>query len=159
MPLEYRFTGVSMKGPTSANSTISSNRRWISVRLMFRIAPLRKTFSRPVSSGWNPVPTSSSAPTRPRRRASPSVGGVIRERIFRSVLLPAPLCPMTPNISPGRTSNSMSRSAQNSCFLGRRPRRRNRSAICSVSSMYPPVVSPISNRLASPLTSMTASLI
>ena len=44
---------------------------------MLRIAPFRKTFSRPGQLGWNPVPTSSSAPTRPRSRASPSVGGVI----------------------------------------------------------------------------------
>ena len=34
-------------------------------RLMPRIAPLRKMFSRPVSSGWKPVPTSSRLPTRP----------------------------------------------------------------------------------------------
>ena len=33
---------------------------------MPRIAPLRKMFSRPVSSGWKPVPTSSRLATRPR---------------------------------------------------------------------------------------------
>src|SRR5437868_4670217 len=43
------------------NSTISSNRRRISPRLMPRMAPLRKMFSRPLSSGWKPVPT----PSRP----------------------------------------------------------------------------------------------
>ena len=32
---------------------------------MPRIAPFRKMFSRPVSSGWKPVPTSSRLPTRP----------------------------------------------------------------------------------------------
>ena len=48
-----------------ANSTISSKRLRISLRRMPRMAPLRKTFSRPVSSGWKPVPTSSSEPTRP----------------------------------------------------------------------------------------------
>ena len=37
----------------------------ISARRMPRIAPLRKMFSRPVSSGWKPVPTSSRLPTRP----------------------------------------------------------------------------------------------
>ena len=42
------------------------------------------------------MPTSSSAPTRPRISRSPSVGSVIRERIFSSVLLPAPLRPMMP---------------------------------------------------------------
>ena len=41
-------------------------------------APLMLMFSRPVSSGWNAVPTSSKAPTRPRTRATPSVGSVIR---------------------------------------------------------------------------------
>ena len=37
-------------------------------RDMPRTTPFRKMFSRPVSSGWKPVPTSSSAPTRPRMR-------------------------------------------------------------------------------------------
>src|SRR5207302_63753 len=69
-------------------------------------------FSRPVSSGWNPVPTSSRLPTRPRTSARPSVGSVIRDRIFSSVLLPAPLWPMTPSTSPGATSTETSRRAQ-----------------------------------------------
>ena len=34
-------------------------------RRMPRMAPFRKMFSRPVSSGWKPVPTSSRLPTRP----------------------------------------------------------------------------------------------
>ena len=43
-------------------------------------------FSRPVSSGWKPVPTSSRLASRPRRcDLAPSVGSVIRLRIFRSV--------------------------------------------------------------------------
>ena len=66
---------------------MSSNLRRISRRRMPRIAPLRKTFSRPVSSGWKPVPTSSSEPTRPLMPARPSVGSVIRERILSSVRL------------------------------------------------------------------------
>ena len=65
MPLEYRFTGVSRNCSTPENSTISSNLRTISLRRMPRIAPFRKMFSRPVSSGWKPVPTSSRLPTRP----------------------------------------------------------------------------------------------
>ena len=56
-------------------------------------------FSRPVSSGWKPVPTSSSAPTRPRVRETPEVGYVIRASILRSVVLPAPFGPMTPTTS------------------------------------------------------------
>jgi len=38
---------------------------------------------------------------RPRKRTSPSVGSVIRERIFSNVDLPAPLQPMIPSRSPG----------------------------------------------------------
>ena len=44
----------------------------------------------------------------------PLVGGVIRDRIFRSVLLPAPFRPMMPTTSPTRTSKLTSRSAQKS---------------------------------------------
>ena len=52
-------------------------------------------FSRPVSSGWNPVPTSSRLPTRPSSsRPAPSWARRSRLRIFSSVLLPAPLRPM-----------------------------------------------------------------
>ena len=36
-----------------------------------RMAPLRKMFSRPVSSGWKPVPTSSRLATRPLSRTCP----------------------------------------------------------------------------------------
>ena len=71
-------------------------------------------FSRPVSSGWNPVPTSSSDPTRPLVTPRPVVGGVIRARIFSMVLLPAPLRPMMPTVSPARISKETSFSAQNS---------------------------------------------
>ena len=60
-------------------------------------------FSRPVSSGWKPVPTSSRLPTRPRMTACPAVGVVIRVRSFRSVDFPAPLRPMTPRTSPCST--------------------------------------------------------
>src|SRR5271157_5042895 len=77
-------------------------------------------FSRPVSSGWNPVPTSSRLPTRPWTSTSPSVGSVIRERIFSSVLFPAPLRPMIPTTSPGRTSNDTSFNAQNGGFCSER---------------------------------------
>ena len=75
-------------------------------------------FSRPVSSGWKPVPTSSSEATRPRSRTQPSVGSVIRLRIFRSVLLPAPLRPMMPTTSPGWTSNETLRQGPEGLELG-----------------------------------------
>src|SRR5438105_4292144 len=95
-----------------AKSTISSNLRVISVRRMPRIAPFRKTFSRPVSSGWKPVPTSRRLPTRPVTSAWPRVGSVIRERIRSSVVLPAPFRPMIPSTSPSRTWKETSSSAQ-----------------------------------------------
>src|SRR5919198_4044066 len=87
---------------------------------MPRIAPFRKTFSRPVSSGWKPVPTSRRLPTRPVTSAWPRVGSVIRERTRRSVVLPAPFRPMIPSTSPSRTSKETSSSAQ-MCSRGVRP--------------------------------------
>ena len=42
---------------------------------------------------------------------------MIRERIFSSVLLPAPLRPMMPTTSPARMSKSMFLSAQNSLMI------------------------------------------
>ena len=57
-------------------------------------------FSRPVISLLKPVPTSSMEATRPRSRISPSVGAVMRDRIFNNVDLPAPLRPMMPSASP-----------------------------------------------------------
>ena len=44
----------------------------------------------------------------------PLVGFMMRLRIFRAVLLPAPLWPMMPNASPRFTSNERSCKAQNS---------------------------------------------
>src|SRR5512135_3658663 len=69
-------------------------------------------FSRPVSSGWKPVPTSSRLAIRPWMSIAPVVGRVIRVRSLSSVLLPAPLRPMIPTTSPWRISKSTSRSAQ-----------------------------------------------
>ena len=80
---------------------------------MPRIAPFRNTFSRPVSSGWNPVPTSSSDPTRPRTIAWPAVGSVMRDRILSSVLLPGAVAPDdADDLALARLSNETSRSAQ-----------------------------------------------
>ena len=102
-----------------------------------RTAPDRKTFSLPVSSGWNPVPTSSSEPTRPRTRTWPSVGGVIRERILSRVDLPAPLRPMMPTTSPSATSKDTLRSAQKvPGAFGVPPRPRTFDASSSPSSRY-----------------------
>src|SRR5574340_996774 len=107
-----------MKASTSAKATISSNLRAISRRDIPRMAPLRYTLSRPVSSGWNPVPTSSNPQKRPVMTARPFVGSVTRERIFSRVLLPEPLLPITPNTSPFLISNDTSRSAQRLSVAG-----------------------------------------
>src|ERR1039458_8641968 len=109
-----RLTDVSRNCSTPEKSTISSNFRLISALVMPRIAPLRKTFSRPVSSGWNPVPTSNRDAMRPLTFTSPLAGAVTRERIFSNVLLPAPFRPIIPKISPCLTEKETSRKAQKS---------------------------------------------
>ena len=76
--------------------------------------------SRPLSSGWKPAPSSSSAATRPCTVTRPRVGVSKRVASLSSVLLPEPLAPMTPSASPGATAKVTSRSAQNS---SRQPRR------------------------------------
>jgi hypothetical protein len=52
------------------------------------MASSRTLSSRPVSSGWKPVLTSSRLPTRPLIRTRPSVGSVMRLRIFSKMLFP-----------------------------------------------------------------------
>src|SRR5574341_1929918 len=83
-------------------------------------------FSRPLSSGSNPVPTSISEPTRPWISARPLVGSTIRERILSKVLFPAPFRPMMPTICPCGISKEASRSAQMISDPPRRPFRLNR---------------------------------
>ena len=68
---------------------------------MPRIAPLRKMFSRPGQLGVEAGADFQQAADAARAcRRSRSVGSVMRERIFSSVLLPAPLRPMMPTTSP-----------------------------------------------------------
>ena len=75
-------------------------------------------FSRPVSSGWKPVPTSSRLATRPvivdaaRGRLGDAATGS-----SAASLLPAPLRPMMPTTSPRLTSKLTSLSAQNSSVV------------------------------------------
>ena len=114
MPLEYSFTGRSMYVPISANRSICGNTRSISRREMPRISPFRKTFSRPVNSGLNPAPNSSSAAILPCVITRPRVGSRIPLTTCSSVLLPLPFGPTIPNTSPRSTPRFTSRSAQNS---------------------------------------------
>ena len=79
---------------------MSSKRTAMSRRLMPRIAALRKTFSRPDSSGWKPAPSSSSADIRLCTRTVPEFGWRMPAMHFSSVDLPEPFWPMTPNTSP-----------------------------------------------------------
>ena len=79
------------------------------------------TFSRPLSSGFNPVPSSSRLSTRPCTSNVPVVGYIAPLRILSSVLLPEPLTPMTPSDSPRRTVSETSRSAQKSSCRTTRP--------------------------------------
>src|SRR5438552_4106318 len=108
---------------------------------MPRIAPLRNTLSRPLSSGWNPVPTSSRLPTRPWTSARPPVGSVILDRIRNSVLLPAPFLPTIPTVCPRGTSKETSLSAHtwggsSGPRESRRPIARIAPAIVSRSDLY-----------------------
>ena len=103
-----------MNRSISAKATIWSNLCWISRRDMPMIEPFREMFSRPLSSGWKPAPTSMRAPSRPWATNEPEVGTVTRERILSSVLFPAPLAPTSPSISPRSSEKLTSLSAQNS---------------------------------------------
>jgi len=56
----------------------------------------------------------------------PEVGGVMRDRIFSRVDLPAPLRPMMPTTSPGSMEKETSRNAQNSSRAKPVPQRKRR---------------------------------
>ena len=76
------------------------------------MAPLRKMFSRPVRSGWNPVPTSNKLAIRPFTFMLPVVGAVTLANYFSNVDFPAPFLPIIPSISPCFTSKFISFNAQ-----------------------------------------------
>jgi hypothetical protein len=123
MPELYVLTGRSMKSPSSLNSTIFGKRSAISSSLIPSTEQFRRTFSRPVNSGWKPAPSSRRDETRPSTRTVPAVGREMPVRSFRSVDLPAPFSPMMPTVLPRRTSRRTSRSAQNSVWSFRRGRK------------------------------------
>jgi hypothetical protein len=52
--------------------------------------------SRPVKIGLNPAPSAISAPTLPRIVIDPASGLISPFSIFKSVVFPAPLCPISP---------------------------------------------------------------
>ncbi len=71
-------------------------------------------FSRPVSWGWNPVPSSSSAEMRPFATIRPVVGRWMLAMSRSRVDLPDPLWPMMPCIDPSWMSKDTPFRAQNS---------------------------------------------
>ena len=102
-----------MNSPMSAKSAISSTFSLISARVRPSRAPLKKMFSVPVSSPSKPVPSSIKGAIDPRITAQPDVGVMIPAATRRSVDLPAPFEPITPNVSPAGTSNETSLRAMN----------------------------------------------
>ena len=72
----------------------------VSSSVIPRIEQLRRMFSRPENSGWNPAPSSSSDAMRPFVSTSPTVGRVMPVSSFSRVLLPAPFSPMIPTVAP-----------------------------------------------------------
>jgi hypothetical protein len=77
-------------------------------------------FSRPVNSGLNPEPNSSSAATRPLTSTLPVVDDSVPQIICNNVDFPEPLRPIIPTVSPFLISKEMSFNAQNSlkyCFF------------------------------------------
>ena len=115
MPDEYVLTGMSMKvADIGEGQDASRSAPLISCSFRPRTAPYMKTFSRPVNSGLNPAPSSSSAATRPCSSTDPVVGVSVPHMSCSSVDLPEPLRPMMPTVAPGATSKLTSRSAQNS---------------------------------------------
>ena len=120
MPLEYTRIGSSIESASSAKAMMSSALAATSSRRMPSSTPLSKILSRPVSSGWNPAPSSSSGATRPWTRTVPDVGRSTPAISARIVLLPTPLRPMMPTDSPVATAKVTSCSTSRSTCRMRR---------------------------------------
>jgi hypothetical protein len=100
MPLEKRLTGVSMCRSISANSATASMRVATTSSGIPSEAANSVTFSRPVRSPWNPVPTASNGSTRPWTSIAPPVGTAVPARIWSNVDFPDPFVPTIPKASP-----------------------------------------------------------
>ncbi|MCY1384914.1 hypothetical protein D9M69_732230 [compost metagenome] len=72
-------------------STMSLNRLRVSLLLSPNRLAFRKMFSAPVSSWWNPTPSSMSGAIRPRLSTRPEVGCRMPLTNCSKVLLPEPL--------------------------------------------------------------------
>ena len=109
-----------MKSPISAKRSISGSACSTSAILSPRSWPAVIALDRPVNSGWKPMPSSSSAATRPSTSTAPSEGVAARAIIFKSVLLPAPLAPKMPTAEPAEASKVTSRSTHLGSWEGMR---------------------------------------
>src|SRR6266540_952735 len=108
-----------MNSWSSAKATMPSYAASVSRLDSPRKDAFRYTFSLPVSSGWNPAPSSSKAASRPRCRTIPEVGRRIPATILSRVVLPEPLCPIRPSELPSGTWTDTSRRAQKSSARNR----------------------------------------
>ena len=70
-----------------------------------------KTFSRPVKSGWKPVPICRSAWVSPTTTTLPLVGSITPVINFKRVLFPAPFLPIMATFSPFFISRLISKRA------------------------------------------------
>ena len=94
-----------MNRSTSANSTISSNLRAISPPAHAEDRAVQEDVLAPRQLGVEArADLEQRADAAPDRAPRPSVGSVMRDRIFSSVVLPAPFRPMMPSTSPAATS-------------------------------------------------------
>ena len=103
-----------MNSLSPEKSTISSKILSVSLRRNPRIDAFMYTFSRPVRSGWNPAPNSSSAEMRPSVVMRPLVGRWMPAMRRSRLDLPDPLWPTSPYMEPCGISSETSLTAQNS---------------------------------------------
>ena len=104
IPLEYVFTGISIKFPMPANSIISGIFSIITSLEKPRSIPDKIIFSLPESSFLNPTPIDSNEIECPCRSISPLSAEKI-PAIARSIVdFPLPFFPVIPRICPSGTS-------------------------------------------------------
>src|SRR5258708_68184 len=106
--------------PTRASAASASGRRWSRGRLASANSTFSRTLSQGISRGsWKTSPTSGrgAAAAAWSSRTLPELGASRPPTMRNSVLLPQPLVPAMPTISPRSTARSMSASAASSSNL------------------------------------------
>src|SRR6266851_2863880 len=102
--------------PTRASAASASGRRWSRGRLASANSTFSRTLSQGISRGsWKTSPTSGRGPATATLSSMtlPELGASRPPTMRNSVLLPQPLVPTMPTISPRSTARSMSASASN----------------------------------------------